>query len=332
MKLIRKILFPLGFIYWMVTFLRNKAYDFGILKSYTFTTKTIGVGNLSVGGTGKTPHVDYIMQLLQPTHKTAILSRGYGRKTKGFIMASESQNAETIGDEPYQLYIKNKNIDVAVCEDRKTGIENLLQHKNYDVLVLDDVYQHRKVKLGFYILLTTYDELFCNDYILPFGNLRESAIGKNRASMVIVTKCPANLPESEQQEIKKRLQVKVSVYFTTIIYDDYVYGKNDKILVEEIIHEPKTILAGIAKPSYFINTLQKNASDKVLVYKDHHYFTEKEIKNLNTLGTENKIITTEKDYARLQYNNINNLYYLPIKIKFLNHETDFKNQLNHYLK
>ena len=182
MNFLRKILFPLAFLYWLITFIRNWLYDKGIFKSSSFNIPIIAVGNLSVGGTGKTPQIEYLIRLLSENYKVAVLSRGYKRTTEGFILADEKATASSIGDEPFQFYSKFPNIQVAVDANRKYGIENLLQLSNKpDVILLDDAFQHRKVKAGFYILLTAFDDLFCDDYILPFGNLREPSSGKKRA-------------------------------------------------------------------------------------------------------------------------------------------------------
>src|SRR6478752_5452103 len=199
MNLLRKILFPFAVLYGFITSIRNFLYDNNLLKSYSFDLPIIAVGNLSVGGTGKTPQIEYLIRLLSPKYKVATLSRGYKRKSEGFVLADETSNAEILGDEPFQFFQKFKNIQVAVDANRKNGIEQLLsQSEKPEVILLDDAYQHRKVKAGFYILLTTYDDLFCKDFILPMGNLRESRRGAKRADVVIVTKCPSTITKQKQ--------------------------------------------------------------------------------------------------------------------------------------
>ncbi len=194
MNLIRKIVFPFAILYGLVTSLRNFLYDAGILKSFSFNLPVIVVGNLSVGGTGKTPQIEYLIRLLSDKYKVAALSRGYKRKTTGFILADANANAEIIGDEPFQYYTKFPNIQVAVDADRKNGIEQLLSNSRQpEVVLLDDAYQHRKVKAGFYILLTSYNELYSDDFQLPTGNLRENRSGAKRANVIVVTKCPSDL-------------------------------------------------------------------------------------------------------------------------------------------
>lgn len=323
MILLRKILFPLAFLYWLVTYIRNWLYDKGFYKSATFEIPIIAVGNLSVGGTGKTPQIEYLIRLLSKDYKVAVLSRGYKRTTEGFILADENATASSIGDEPFQFYSKFPNIQVAVDANRKNGIENLLQLSNKpDIILLDDAYQHRKVKAGFYILLTAYGDLFSDDYILPFGNLREPSSGKKRADMIIVTKCPNDLSEIAQQKIREKLKVKQPVFFTTIQYDDFVFGNDAQYLVSEIQLESKVLVAGIAKPKLFFDFL-KNETDDTLVFPDHHHFSKQDCEQILDKANGRKIITTEKDFVRL--NGLlpkDQLFYLPIKSAFLNSNID----------
>lgn len=323
MILLRKILFPLAFLYWLITYIRNWLFDIGLFKRASFDIPIIAVGNLSVGGTGKTPQIEYLIRLLSKDYKVAVLSRGYKRTTEGFILADENATASSIGDEPYQFYSKFPNIQVAVDANRKNGIENLLQlSKKPDIILLDDAYQHRKVKAGFYILLTAYDDLFCDDYILPFGNLREPSSGKKRADMIIVTKCPNDLSEIAQQKIREKLKVKQPVFFTTIQYDDFVFGNDEQLLVTEIQSESKVLVAGIAKPKLFFDFL-KNEKDATLVFPDHHHFSKQDCEQILAKANGRKIITTEKDFVRL--NGLlpkEQLFYLPIKAAFLNSNID----------
>ena len=203
MNLLRKILFPFAILYGLITSIRNFLFDKEILKSYSFDLPIIAVGNLSVGGTGKTPQIEYLIRLLLTKYKVATLSRGYKRKSEGFVLADANANAEILGDEPFQFFQKFPEILVAVDANRKNGIEQLLSQKEKpEVILLDDAYQHRKVKAGFYILLTAYDDIYVDDFMLPTGNLRESRSGSQRADVVVVTKCPPNLSETEQLSIK----------------------------------------------------------------------------------------------------------------------------------
>ncbi|NDP28441.1 MAG: tetraacyldisaccharide 4'-kinase, partial [Flavobacterium sp.] len=251
MNLLRKILFPFAILYGFITGIRNFLLDIGMLKSYSFDLPIIAVGNLSVGGTGKTPQIEYLIRLLSPNYKVATLSRGYKRQSEGFILADSTSNAAILGDEPFQFYSKFKNIQVAVDADRKNGIEQLLSlPEKPDIILLDDAFQHRKVKAGFYILLTSYGDLYCDDFMLPTGNLRESRSGAKRANVVIVTKCPATLSLDEQNKIKTQLQLDTNqeLYFSFIDYDDSVYSEDKVLKVSEIKNLDKLLLAGIAKP------------------------------------------------------------------------------------
>ncbi|MEY2701650.1 MAG: Tetraacyldisaccharide 4-kinase, partial [Bacteroidota bacterium] len=272
MNLVRKILFPVSIIYWLVTFIRNWLYDKGVFKSTSFDVPVIAVGNLSVGGTGKTPQIEYLMDLLADTYKVAVLSRGYKRKSKGFVLADEQATVELIGDEPFQFFTKFKDkCLVAVDADRRNGINNLLKLATRpQVILLDDAFQHRKVKADVYILLTAYNELFCDDFILPFGNLREPSLGKNRANIVVVTKCPADLDGLQQQNVLDKLQVKCPVFFSSIVYDDFVYNDTLKMDVEVIKKESKLLVAGIANPASFFDYLQ-DKNDQLLIYPDHYF-------------------------------------------------------------
>ncbi len=339
MNLLRKILFPFSVLYGFVIGIRNFLFDKGVLKSYFFDIPIIAVGNLSVGGTGKTPQIEYLIRLLSPNYKIATLSRGYKRKSEGFILADSTSNAETLGDEPFQFYKKFNKIQVAVDADRKNGIEQLLsQSIKPDVILLDDAFQHRRVKAGFYILLTSYGDLYSDDFLLPTGNLRESRSGVQRANMIIVTKCPINLTLEEQNKIKRFLLCRndkgknQELYFSYIEYDDFVYSENQKISVSEIKRKRKLLVAGIAKPEPFFNYLE-NKDDSFMTFPDHHNFTEKDIVSIKNQAKGNVIITTEKDYVRLKDKITNKqLCYLPIRSSFLVEGDYFEKSILEYLK
>lgn len=325
MNTIRKLLFPFSFFYWIITSIRNYCFDNGILKSYQFDIPIIAVGNLSVGGTGKSPQIEYLIRLLSYNYKIATLSRGYKRKSEGFVLANENATAEILGDEPFQFYKKFPEIQVAVAANRKNGIEQLLHSETKpDVILLDDAYQHRKVKAGFYILLTTYNDLFVDDFILPVGNLRESCHGAKRAGILIVTKCPENLSETEINLIKEKLSISSNqkLFFSFIDYDDFVYSDTEKIAVLEIINKEKILLAGIAKPKPFFDYLN-SGNDTVLEFPDHHDFSDKEIEAIKTKAQNKISITTEKDFVRLKDKNLDSLFYLPIKSSFLSESALF---------
>ena len=332
MNILRKILFPFALLYGFITSFRNFLFDKGILKSHSFDLPIIAVGNLSVGGTGKTPQIEYLIRLLSPTNKIATLSRGYKRKSEGFILANSTSNAEILGDEPFQFYQKFPNILVAVDANRKNGIEQLMKISKPGIILLDDAFQHRKVKAGFYILLTAYNDLYANDFILPTGNLRESRSGAERANIVVVTKCPANLTEKEKNAIERKLQLDSiqKLFFTSIAYDEFIFSEENQLAVSEIKNSEKVLLAGIAKPEPFFDYL-KNENDIVLTFPDHHHFSEKDILEIKEKAKGKIIITTEKDFVRLKGNLAKEqLFYLPIKSEFLqNHEVFDKTILSY---
>lgn len=320
MKILRKLLYPFGLLYGGITSIRNFLYDQKILKSTEFDVPVIAIGNLNVGGTGKTPQVEYLTRLLTPYYKVAILSRGYKRSSKGFFLADENSTAAMLGDEPFQYHRKFPQVSVAVDANRTQGIQNILKLRpETQVVLLDDAYQHRKVKAGFYILLTSYSDLFSDDLLLPAGNLREYKSGADRAALVIVTKCPSNLSQEQQQKVKSKLALSDNqkLFFSTIEYDEFVFSETNSISVEEVKLKDKTLLAGIAKPNYFFDFLKK-PSDTLLKFPDHHNFTVEEINAVKSKAQQNLVITTEKDYVRL-YDSVvsENLYYLPIKSAFL---------------
>ncbi|RTY93386.1 tetraacyldisaccharide 4'-kinase [Flavobacterium sp. GT3R68] len=334
MILLRKILFPFAILYGVITSIRNFLFDKGILISYTFDLPIIAVGNLSVGGTGKTPQIEYLIRLLSKNYKIATLSRGYKRKSEGFILADATSDASILGDEPFQFYQKFKNIQVAVDANRKNGIEQLLsQSEKPEVILLDDAFQHRKVKAGLYILLTAYGDLYVDDYILPTGNLRESRSGAKRATVVIVTKCPPDLSIEEQNNITKKLNLAKSqqLYFTYIEYDDFVYSENQQIKVSDLQSVDKLLLAGIAKPEPFFAYLQ-NPGDVCMTFPDHHHFDDKDILEIKNKSQNKIIITTEKDFMRLKGSIPGHqLFYLPIKSSFLAGGSDFDKTITNYV-
>ncbi|PKB17542.1 tetraacyldisaccharide 4'-kinase [Flavobacterium sp. 5] len=334
MNLLRKILFPFAVLYGFITGIRNFLFDKGFLKSYSFDLPVIAVGNLSVGGTGKTPQIEYLIRLLSGQYKVATLSRGYKRQSEGFVLANENSDAVQLGDEPFQFYQKFKNIQVAVDANRKNGIEQLLSGSiKPEIILLDDAFQHRKVKAGFYIMLTSYDDLYCNDFILPTGNLRESRSGVQRADIVIVTKCPPSLSLDAQNAIKKELNLSPnqSLFFTFIEYDEVVYSNKKTIQANDIKSMDKLLLAGIAKPESFFAYL-KHDNDECLTFPDHHHFNESELQEIKKKANGGIIVTTEKDYVRLKGSILSEqLYYLPIKSSFLSGSDDFNKKILNYV-
>uniref|UniRef100_UPI0025F6528D tetraacyldisaccharide 4'-kinase n=1 Tax=uncultured Flavobacterium sp. TaxID=165435 RepID=UPI0025F6528D len=262
------------------------------------------------------------------------LSRGYKRKSEGFILADTTSNAEILGDEPFQFYQKFPNVLVAVDANRKNGIEQLIKISKPDIILLDDAFQHRKVKAGFYILLTAYNDLYADDFILPTGNLRESRSGAERASIVIVTKCPPHLSEKERNYVERKLQLESSqkLFFTSIAYDEFIFSEEKQLLVSEIKNSEKVLLAGIAKPEPFFEYL-KNENDVILTYPDHHHFSEKDLLEIKNKAEGKIIITTEKDFVRLKGNLPEaQLFYLPIKADFISGHENFDASILKYVR
>ena len=337
MKFLRFLLFPFAIIYDVVTTIRNFFFEVGIFKQTSFKIPVIVVGNLSVGGTGKTPQIEYLIRLLKDGFKTAVLSRGYKRKTEGFVLLNDTHSAEDVGDEPLQYFKKFQNIDVAVDANRVEGISKLITDKSPEVILLDDAFQHRKVKGSFYILLTKYDDLFTDDFLLPTGNLRESRRGARRADVILVTKCPTNLTEASKNKITKKLnKYNTNVFFTTISYDDSTSG-NKSVLVDDLKNYQVLLITGIANPSPLLSFLnEKNVAFKHLKFPDHHNFTDKEIESIkkeyNDLKSSKKLIlTTEKDYVRLE-SSIEKLSFLGIQTSFLAEQEVFNSIIKTHIK
>ncbi len=330
MKLIRFLLFPFAVLYDLITSIRNLFFSTGIFKSKSFEIPVIAVGNLSVGGTGKTPQIEYLIRLLKDSYKIATLSRGYKRKTKGFQILKHTHTAEDVGDEPLQFFSKFKEITVAVDANRTEGIKRLQELTQPEVVLLDDAFQHRKVKADLYILLTKYDNLYANDFLLPTGNLRESRRGAKRAEIVIVTKCPEILSEKEKQRIKERLKIQPNqkLYFTKIAYNTTLKGANE-IALDTFKKKKVILVTGIANPNPLLRFLEsKEIEYKHIKFPDHHNFSLNEIKEIKQELTKSNesdivILTTEKDYVRLK-GKLEKLYYLEIETKFLEGEKPFK--------
>ena len=320
MKLIRLFLFPFTPIYAFVTWLRNTMYDKNYLKSTSFSFPIVAIGNLSTGGTGKTPMTEYIIDLLKDSYNVAVLSRGYKRKTKGFILANSNSIFMDLGDEPYQMYLKFKKVDFAVDANRVRGV-NLLKEKNnnIDVVLLDDAFQHRTVKAGFYILLTSFDDLFIDDFLLPTGNLREMKSGVNRADVIIVSKTPNNTSEKVKEAVRKRLEhYNKPVFFSEIIYSEALFSLKESITLDSLQGKKVTLVTGIANSrplKDFLN--RKRIIYDEIEFEDHHDFSASEKSQLENL--DSFIITTEKDYVRMR-GRVNHLrlFYLPIKTKIYN--------------
>ena len=343
-------LLPLSWIYGSIVRLRNWLFDIGLKKSRAFSLPIISVGNITVGGSGKTPHVEYLIRLLQDKMKVAVLSRGYKRKTRGFVLANENTTMPEIGDEPFQMHQKFPDIYVAVDAKRVRGIETLQSEeetKDVDVVLLDDAFQHRYVKPGINILLVDYHRLIIYDKMLPAGRLREPLSGKSRADIVIITKCPKDLKPMEFRVLTKAMDLYPfqKLYFTCIDYDTPKGVFNDKqIALDELKDYNVLLLTGIASPKQMEHDLKPMVKElHSLSFGDHHRFKGKDIDRINetfeSLPEPRIIITTEKDAVRLReadgfYESVKEgMYELPIKVSFmLDQEEIFNEKIISYVR
>lgn len=341
MNFLRKILYPFSLIYGLITTLRNWAFDKGLIKAKEFDLPIIAVGNLNVGGTGKSPQIEYLIRLLQAKYDTAVLSRGYGRKTKGFLMADVDADANQLGDEPFQFYRKFTNLTVAVDENRVHGVEQIQKlDPGIGLILLDDAFQHRYVKAGFYLLLTAFDDLYVNDLLLPAGNLRESKSGAKRANIIVITKCPKNLNKEDRGRIEKKLkpQPYQKVFFSTITYQKKIIGSQGEISIDDLKNYKVLLVTGIANPKPIEDFLfQKKIDFEHVKFGDHHHIENKEIKSISKKydkisGSRKIILTTEKDYVRNFLDVEFQVYYLAIETEFIDGEEEFNNLINDYVR
>ena len=334
MVFLRIILYPLSLIYGLLIIVRNKLFDKGLLRSYSFDVPIISLGNLTYGGTGKTPHVEYLVRLLKEKYNIAILSRGYGRSTRGFLLSSKESTVEEIGDEPLQFKKKFPEVLIAVDEKRPHGIKLLLEkYPKLDVILLDDAFQHRYVKPGLSLLLTDFHKLYTRDNMLPTGTLREPVSGSKRADIIIITKTGGVLSPLVRREIEEELRPGnyQQIYYSFTGYENLISLGEGKPRSFCKNFSSILLVAGIANPYPLQYFLQDKCTDlRTLFFRDHHKYTEKDIENIkNTFDNifiKNKIIiTTEKDAMRfhkhLNSPELRNLpiYYLPIKMEF--HDT-----------
>ena len=347
------ILYPLSILYGLVTAVRNWLFDQEILTSTSFNIPIISVGNLSVGGTGKTPHTEFILSILQNEWKTAMLSRGYKRKTKGFYLADKKMNSQTLGDEPFQVYNKYPEVIIAVDEKRVHVVNKLKEFiPNLQVVVLDDAFQHRYIQQGLSILLTDYNNLYSRDIMLPAGELREWRSGSRRANIIIVTKCPVDIKPMEMRVVEMELKPETNqhLFFSSFTYDEIIPVFPElapELWTYSKMKENDTnvlLVAGIVSPQPIVEYL-KNFVTRVetLFYSDHHVFTAKDFNQItkifNAFSSSNKIIlVTEKDAARLQLNPFfpemlkSRTFALPISVHILHdQETLFIQKIKNYV-
>lgn len=327
-------LLPLSWLYGLGVSIRNLMFDTGMLKSQKFDLPVICVGNITVGGTGKTPHTEYLVRLLSKQHQVAVLSRGYKRKSEGYVLANTNTPMTEIGDEPFQMKQKFPHIHMAVDKDRCHGIQELMKDNVQpptDVVILDDAYQHRYVKAGLNILLMDYHRLIYFDKLLPAGRLRESKAGRLRADIVIITKCPPDITPMDKRGIVMSLDLAKwqRVFFTTYKYPDHLEGVGTCPLV----------VTGIASPKQMEYDLKKLIPEfEMMSFPDHHNFTEQDIEDIRTKAAGRTILTTEKDATRLK--GLENITVIPIEVEFLDNQAyefdgliaDFMAQHSHHKK
>ena len=330
MRLLTPLLYPFGVVYHVITTIRNRLYDTGRKPSAVFNLPIIGVGNLSTGGTGKTPMIEYLIHLFDGRYRIATLSRGYGRKTKGIRIAGQGDNASTVGDEPFQFYRKFHNkIVVAVGEERVFAVPHILdQYPDVNLILLDDAFQHRRIKPSFQILLTDYNHLFVNDYLLPAGRLREGRSGASRADAIVVTKCPSNISDEKMMEISSAIRKysRKAVFFATVSYGNiHAVSHASPYRPENIV-----LVSGIAHPG----PLEKYVSNnhkliRHFVFRDHHDYTERELIHIceTAIKANAVVLTTEKDLVKMDLEIFRKssvpLFYLPIEIQFLKNGKEF---------
>ncbi len=336
----RLFLFPLSFLYQCITTTRNFLFEKGILSSKVVPVKSIVIGNLSVGGTGKSPVTIYLANLLSSQLNTAILSRGYGRKSKGFMEVSEDAESIQVGDEPLMFHhIFGAAITVAVCESRNEGIDKLIKIRpQTGLILLDDAFQHRQTKAGFNILLTTFQSPFFTDFILPAGNLRESRSGANRADVILVTKCPGDLDVETQNKYRESLlPYHKPIFFSRIVYGELISFTMEIPKVSNIL-----LVTGIAQTIDLVSYLETNFFVEHIPFSDHHEFTLNDIEKIHrkfdTFAQSDKaIVTTYKDYMRLKKNvsvwGLDSFpwYFLPISVA-INNETEFIKLIQSYVR
>lgn len=339
---LKYVLTPFSWLYGFGVYVRNKMFDWGVLKEVSFGIPVVGVGNITVGGTGKTPHVEYILECLRYKRNIAVLSRGYKRKTRGFIVASSKSTPDSIGDEPLQIYEKfGGTVKVAVCESRVKGVRELIKkYPKLDLIVLDDSFQHRYIKPKLNIMLMDYTRPVYSDDILPLGRMRESSDARYRADMVITTKCPSDISALDMRIVSKRLELLPyqKLYFSTFDYGGLIPVFPDdcaqRVLISEISGDDSVVLlTGVANPRPFVNHFRSFPfKKKVLHFPDHHDFKKSDLHEIQSKfealpGKRKFIITTEKDAVRISHNPYfpvelrPYIFYIPIGVRML--ETNF---------
>ena len=336
MKLFHFFELIISILYGSVVHIRNFLFDIGIFNQKKFESKIIGVGNISVGGTGKTVLIDYFSKYLKGKYKISVISRGYKRKSKGLIEVDSFSDYQKVGDEPYMLFLKNPHTKIVVSENRVKAIEFLENKYLYQkIFLLDDVFQHRWIKPGLNILLTKYNSPFFSDFVLPYGKLREFRFGYKRSDIILVTKCPENMDNLEKKVFSEKIKLKKNqkIYFSTISYNKFIFNKIESRNLNDLKNSDFILLTGIADNKELLIYL-RNFNFKLIEFTDHHDFTNADIKKIKDSANGKIILTTEKDYVRIVDKiNYDLLYYLPIEMKFLGNEgTLFNKEIEEYLK
>lgn len=339
----RFLLYPIAWIYGLVVSVRNHLFDTNVLKRKSYNIPILSVGNITMCGTGKTPHTEYLIRLLKNSCKTAVLSRGYKRLTKGYVLATEKSEMTDIGDEPYQMHKKFPDVTVAVCEKRCDGVERLMEEERVEAVILDDAYQHRYIEPGLSILLVDFNRPIARDHLLPVGMLREPMSAKKRADIIIVTKCPHDISPLDIRVCTNDIRILAfqKLFFSTMDYsplEPLFQKEQPKIPLFDLKKMNVLLVTAIGSPENIIKDLEPyGAKFKELHYRDHHQFTEKEVYEINEtfsfMPSPKILITTEKDATRLQKLNGFSLelkksaYTLPIQVRILLDQEDEFNKI-----
>lgn len=334
MRLFRFLLFPFASVYFAVTSFRNFLFNIGFFKEQTYAVPTLGIGNLSTGGTGKSVAISYFVEQFKNTYPITVLSRGYGRVSKGFQLADKSATAETIGDEPMMFFKSNPEIRIGVANRRREGMKRLLAHKSHQeggVFLWDDCFQHRWVKPDVMILLTTFTRPYVYDYLLPVGRLRELSEGARRADIIVVTKCPKTITAKQKNAITNRIHLLSyqTLFFSSIKYAENLYNNDRTLPLSMLDKVPFILVTGIADPTLLVEHLEsKFFKFKHLKFNDHHVYSSRDIQQINQISNGCLVLTTQKDYVRLVDKfNSDLLFYLPIEMYILDDRAEELNAL-----
>ena len=341
MNFFKWFLFPISILYWFATSLRNYFYDFGVFQSHNFNIPTIGIGNITVGGTGKTPHTSYITKLICTNNKVAILSKGYGRKSRNFQYVELNSKLNSVGDEALQTKQNFPNQIVSVDHKRANGVSRILKdYPNITAIILDDVFQHRLINIGLNIVLIDFNRPIHKDYVIPMGELREPSKCVRRADCIIISKCPEGLSLSQAEEMKRRLKCDKDVFFSFVRYDKIISVSDEKKQIDFSKIKKVLLVTGIAKNKPIVDFLEsKNIDVTTLKFSDHYNYKNSDIETIlrkkNTIGKDTYILTTEKDIQKLKhFEKLNQqaVYYLKISVDFLWNKDKFDKKIIDYVR